>query len=209
MPDDTWLNFECATMQLWTGDLEGYRTTRRNILEYWERCIPTQNSSADMFARALWLACMADPDDDTQKGGMKNILAHTEKIREGLHVEAVDQHPKTLQIQIRAATLYRFGLYEDARTLFQNAAILLNQGKTDSSAFDYQHPKEWAYFFLAMTEHRLGNAKEAQRLFKLGESRLPGDMPSKENPVFEFFVGGEMLSQWILHGEAKVMIFGE
>jgi len=209
MLDDTWLNFECATMQLWTGNLEGYRTTRRNILQYWHKKITTHDTDADMFARAVWLACMAELDDEDQEERMKRILAHIDDIRAGLHVEAVDKHPIPLQLQIKGAALYRFGEYDEARNLFHESLRILNPDTTDAVAPGYNHAKEWVYFLTAMTEHKLGNATEAERLFKLGESRLPGSTPSKDNPVFKYMIGGEMLSQWILHEEAKALIFGE
>lgn len=209
MLDDTWLNFECAAFQLWTGDQEGFRKTRGNIVNYWERRIPGQKSKPEMFDRMLWLSCIAGLDDEQQKNVLKRVLDHVESVRTGLHIEADERHSKPMQKHIKGTVLYRFGKHEEALATFQEANRLMNSGKTDSSAYDYQHPSQWVYFFMAMTQHRLGNDLEAERLFNLGESRLQGSAPSRENPVVEYFIGGEALAQWIIHGEAKALIFGE
>jgi len=58
--DDTWVNFNLAALQLWTGDIDGYRKTRRALLEYWKPRRNTQRTDHYMFQRAVWISSMAD-----------------------------------------------------------------------------------------------------------------------------------------------------
>jgi tetratricopeptide (TPR) repeat protein len=209
MLDDTWLNFECAALQLWTGDKEGFRKIRRHILEYWECRIGQQKSRADMFDRAMWLSSIGDLDDDRQKKTIQNILEGVVQIRAGLTAEAKDRHCIALQNQIHGIALYRLGRYEDALAALEKCESLIHSEKKTSITIDYQLSNSMICFFMAMTHHRLGNKPEAKRLFDLGESMLKSPPPSQENPVVEYFVGGNILAMWISHREAKELLTSE
>jgi tetratricopeptide (TPR) repeat protein len=206
MLDDTWVNYECATFQLWTGDQEGYQKTRRNILNYWEGNTHTQKSNAEMFDRALSLSCVADLDDEQQKNAVRKILKHVKTIRTGLSMEAEERHSIGLQKQIHGTVLYRLGEYEEALASFQEAMRTMESRLKAPSGMDYLLSPQLVNFFMAMAHHRIGNPTEAKRLLDLGESLLKGSPPSEENPVVKYFTGGEALALWIIHREAKELI---
>jgi serine/threonine protein kinase len=209
MLDDTWLNFECAVFQEWTGDREGYRTTRSNILRYWERRIERQVQSPDQFDRAMWLSCLAEPDDETQKHTLSNILEWCRKIRMGLLMEAKDRHSVTIQNQIHGIVLYRLGRYEDAIGRLQEAMRVIDAGNPNPGGMDYQLAPQMVCFFIAMAKHRQGNREEALQWFQRGESLLEGPPPSAENPVLPYIIGGNLLATWVSHREAKQLLSKE
>jgi tetratricopeptide (TPR) repeat protein len=209
MLDDTWLNFECASLQLWTGDKEGFRKTRRHILDYWERRVGRQKSQAEMLDRAMWLSSIAELDDDGQKTTIQKILGEVVKIREGLTADANDRHGIALQNQLHGIVLYRLGRYEDALASLGKCESLINSEKKSSGTMHYQLSHPMIYFFMAMTQHRLGNELEAKRLFDLGESMLKSPPPSQENPGVEYFIGGNILAMWISYREAKELLTSE
>jgi tetratricopeptide (TPR) repeat protein len=208
MLDDTWLNFEAATHQLWSGDLEGFHITRQNILGYWEHRIPVQNSSPEMFDRAMWLACIAETDDERQKLVLEKLLVHVDQVRKGLKIEAQERFPKSLQKQIRGCVLYRLGKDREALAMFHESIGTTNAGQILTPYTHYGRPTPWVHFFMAMAEHRLKNTEEAKRLFAKGESLLEGQEPSRVNTIIPANVGGEALAQWIMRSEAKALIFG-
>jgi tetratricopeptide (TPR) repeat protein len=209
MLDDTWLNFECAALQLWTGDKEGFRKTRRHIIDYWEREIGKQQSRAQMLDRAMWLSSIADFDDDIQKKNIQRILEEVVKIRASLTTEAKDLHGIALQNQIHGIVLYRLGRYEDALASLGKCTSLIDSEKKSSGAMNYQLSPRMVHFFMAMTHYRLGNEPEAKRLFDLGESLLKSPPPSQENPVVDYIIGGYALAMWICHREAKELLTGK
>jgi len=206
MLDDTWANFEYATFQLWKGDTEGYRKTRSNIINYSELSFLNMQSSPDILDRAIWLSCIAEIDDDAQKVVIQKLLNHAQNIRKGLHVEAEERFPKQLRTQIKGVALYRLGRYKEAQSAFQKAMSVINFGRANSNAKKIKLPNPWVLFFMAMNQHHLGNKEEAVRLLHLGESKLHGDPPSKENPAIKYFVGGETLTHWIMRREAEALI---
>jgi serine/threonine protein kinase len=209
MLDDTWVNFECASLQLWTGDKEGFRKTRRHILDYWGRRIGEQKSQAEMLDRAMWLSSIDEFDDDGQKATIQNILGEIVKIREGLTADAKDRHGIALQNQLHGIVLYRLGRYGDALASLEKCASLINSEKKSSGTMHYQLSHPMVHFFMAMTQHRLGNELEAKRLFDLGESMLKSPPPSQENPVIDYIIGGDALAMWICHKEAKELLTSE
>lgn len=209
MLDDTWLNFECASLQLWTGDKEGFRKTRRHILDYWGSRIGEQKSQAEMLDRAMWLSSIDEFDDVGQKAIIQNILGEVVKIRAGLTADAKDRHGIALQNQIHGIVLYRLGRYEDALAALVKCTSLINSEKKISGTMHYQLSLRMVHFFMAMTHHRLGNEPEAKRFFDLGESMLKFPPPSEENPVVDYIVGGDALAMWICHREAKKLLTSE
>ena len=209
MLDDTWLNFECAALQLWTGDNEGFRKTRRHILEHFESEIDDQESRADMFGRAVWLSCIGDLDDDRQKETIQKLLDEAAKIRASLTADAKDRHGIALQNQISGIALYRIGRYEDALVSLRKCMSLIDSEKKASGQMSYQLSHRMVHFFMAMTHYRLGNTVEAKRSFDLGESMIKSPIPSRENPVVDYMVGGDVLAMWICYREAKELLIGK
>jgi tetratricopeptide (TPR) repeat protein len=209
MLDDTWVNFECAALQLWTGDKEGFRKTRRHILKYWERRVGEHQSRAQMLDRAMWLSCIANLDDDCQKKTIQKILEEVIQVRASLTTDAKDLHGIALQNQIHGIVLYRLGRYEDALASLRKCLSLISSEKKSSGTMHYQLSPEMVHFFMAMNYYRLGNEPEAKRLFDLGESMLKSPPPSHENPVVEYIVGGDALAMWICHREAKELLTGK
>lgn len=206
MCDDTWLNFEVAAFQLWMIDMEGYRTTRRYMLDYWLKRMGRQKSKAEMFDRAIWLCSLADYDDEDQKASIRKLMDYVKTMRQGLHMEANEHHTRTLQGQIYGVVFYRMGDYQQALATLREVERLMTSGTYKRGGFDYQLSLPLVHSFIAMAEHRLGNTTEAERMLQLAESRLRGEPPSEENPHVPVFVGGYTLVDWLAHREAKKLL---
>ena len=209
MLDDTWLNFECAALQLWTGDEAGFRKTRRHILEYWEGESRDQQSRPEMLDRVMWLSCIADLDDDHQKKTIQKLMEKTIEIRASLTTEAKDRHGISTQKQIHGIAFYRIGRYEEALAALRKCELLTNLEKKTAAGPSYQLSPQMVHFFMAMTHYRMGNQVEAKRLFDLAASTLKTPHPSRENPVVDYIVGGDALARWICYREAKELLMGK
>jgi eukaryotic-like serine/threonine-protein kinase len=209
MKDDTWLNFELATFQIWMNDLEGYRETRRFILAYWMKNTKRNISVGDMFDRALWLCSLTDYDDQKQSDDIQTILDHVQSVRDGIKMEAEDRHSVTLQHQLHGIVLFRLKRYQEAMTSFREVERVLKSESYKPNGMDYNLSLPMTYFYMAMTEHRMGNSEEAVKRFDLGESLLRREPPPVQNPKLKHFVGGNALVLWICHREAKRMVKGE
>jgi serine/threonine protein kinase len=206
MRDDTWLNFELATFQLWMNDTEGYRATRRYMLEYWLDRVAKQKWQAEMFDRAIWLCSLADYDDENQKASIRTLMDYVKTMRQGLHMEADDRHTPTLKGQIYGIVFYRLGDYPQALATLREAERVMGSDTYKPGGLDYQLSRRLIYSFIAMTEQRLGNTAGAERMFDLAASRFHREPPSEENPHVPIFVGGFTMVDWLAHREAKKLL---
>ena len=210
MLDDTFVNFNAGALQLWLGDIEGFRKTRRELIRYWSKNLSNGRGTAFQFERALWISCMADADDENQKSELLAFLDHIKNLRASLSVGAYERHTISLQEEIRAMVLYRAGKYQESLEVMDKALqIPTSVDKGESFAYLEHDRKIWGSLFMAMAHHHLGNNDEAKRELDLAETFLPPKHLSKEHPFMGRYANGETIFTWIIRREARALIIGE
>lgn len=207
MLDDTFVNFDAGALQVKMGDMAAFHKTRRDLIRYWDDNRSEGSGSPFQFERALWICCMADPDDEKQKNDMLKLLDHVSSVRQSLAVGAYERHRVALQEEIRGMVLYRCGKYQEALDVI-GKALQMPAAVDAGGAFIYleEDSKRRGAFFMAMAYHRLGNGEAAKRAFDLGESLLRPKFRSIDSPPK---AGGEWIFPWLIYREARALIDGE
>jgi len=199
--DDTWVNFNLAALQLWTGDVDGYRKTRRALLEYWKPRRNTQRTDHYMFQRAVWISSMAVVEDEAIGEEMIANLDHAAWIFKH------ESRPRESYVSlIRPQMLYRLGRFQESLDGSATVVQRIRESTGNRDLEDFSHPTAIIFFYHAMALHQLGHTEEARKAFAEGEAFLPKNPPDPQHPLRGNGQGGEWLLQWIVHREARAMI---
>ena len=140
--EDGLIWYQCAFGQLAAGRVDDYRQDCGAMLE--------QFSQTDRANNAYYVAwsCALAPDAVTD---WATAVALAEK--------AVQSEPKSVTyLNTLGAVLYRAGRFDEALTRLSEAGALV-QVPSEATLF----PPAYIWFFLAMTQQRLGHAEEAKQ----------------------------------------------
>jgi tetratricopeptide (TPR) repeat protein len=177
-----------ALLQLYTGDIEGYRKTCAWMLDHF-----AQREELDYtFGSACW-ACSLAPD-------AVEDLANALKLAEKLAEQRMEQSNILGQAHNNlGALLYRAGRFEEAIELLE--ALPVPQEEEGRLPVRTSPPVS-AWFFLAMAHHQLDQHEEAEKWLAKANERVELEMAS--NPRRWWW--GRPLVHELLQAEAKQLL---
>jgi tetratricopeptide (TPR) repeat protein len=144
--------FECAAVQLLSGDRNGYRAACARMVQ---RCGKGPSLKAYHMARACTLAA-----DSVQDAAQPERLAEAE-------LKAMPRHFWALSLTEQGALRYRAGAFEEAELLQEQS--LRTDGRPGAAVV--------SRLWLALTNQRLGKTEEARRLLDCATKWLDQSRP--------------------------------
>jgi eukaryotic-like serine/threonine-protein kinase len=146
-----------AALLLYTGDVEGYRRARREMLERFGKT--DQPPSAGSLA---W-TCLTSPEP---AGDLGPLLEIARKVEDGDTKHAWHDNVRRLQ----GLAAYRAGRFADALEKLKECSPNPDGGRADAAMFTE----------LALAHHRLGQAEEARAALGKARAILEKAMPDPE-----------------------------
>ncbi len=203
MRDDTFVNWVLANLQLWVGNMDGFNTTRKGLLEYAIKGRETFTGSSFILERAVSIYCMAPFDSQTEANELLTTLNKAQEIRNAPRAEPERYHSSKAQTIILGVTLFRSGQYQEALKKFDE----FEQLPLESDNYKNKHPFTIStttfLSFKAMTLHQMGETTAAKTLLEKAEKELGENRPGKEPYKGLSDAGGDTLVPWIILAEAQ------
>jgi WD40 repeat protein/serine/threonine protein kinase/tetratricopeptide (TPR) repeat protein len=184
-PDTDYTRFSLALLQLYAGDIEGYRRTCVRMLDHFVLIGREPHDSSFGSTMACW-ACVLAPD------AVKDLVSVIKLAEAGLIKSYVgDQDHLNMGV-----VLYRTGKFEEAIDKLEE---LVTKWEKRGLLPNTMSPAS-AWFFLAMAHHQLGQYQEAEKWLAKANERVELELAG--NPRF----WARPLALELLQTEAKQLL---
>jgi tetratricopeptide (TPR) repeat protein len=181
-PNTSYSSYKIALLQLYKGDIEGYRKRCAQMLDHFSQ---TKNA-----VTAHWVAwtCVLAPN-------AVEDLGQAVKLAE----QALESDPENEQhLRTLGVILYRAGRFDEALEKLSQVAVRWEE----TGQLPTRTSPAYTWYFLAMAHHRLGHAEEARtwlgKAVERAEKEIAGDASWNRK-----------LTLRLLRAEAESMIKGE